>query len=208
MGFAVDRLGAPELSGVAFYLVAPLMAAVLLSFGAAALTGLAAVVLDLVSLSRHGESVVSEPPSVAAVAVLAVLINRFLKGRIARRASIRGGLGSAALTGPFEGSGPFDSPADRGVLERGADARGRFRLVRTTPYGLRCIVGEVRCEQVRPGGDAAALLAEFRAAADEEPTLAEVVGRMDQALRQQASRCSVTALLFEVPVTIRGRMDR
>lgn len=88
-GLVVERFSAPEVSSVAFCLIAPVIAALWLSLVGTALIGLGAIFVDFAMLSHHGSAgSISELPSVAVVAGVAVFIHWLLRTRGSRPMSV------------------------------------------------------------------------------------------------------------------------
>lgn len=67
---------------------------------------------------------------------------------------------------------------------RGARVGGDFYEVLATPYGVRALIGDARGHGLPAIGMVAALLGSFREAAYQEPELADVLRRLDGALRR------------------------
>ncbi|MFJ4851634.1 PP2C family protein-serine/threonine phosphatase [Streptomyces sp. NPDC088733] len=214
-GFLVDYFAPVQFSGAAFYSVAPMIAAALLSLDGTILIGLCAIAADAVALGHFGLLAtwggISELLSITAVAVASILINRLLLRREIRlRAarSITATVQRAVLPAPPERVGPLQIAARYEAAEREANIGGDLYAVQTTPYGLRCIVGDVRGKGMDAVGAAIAVLGSFRMAADEEPTLAGVVAHLDRALYRGAQRAATaknrgewfaTAVIAEFP---------
>ncbi|MEU6346831.1 PP2C family protein-serine/threonine phosphatase [Streptomyces sp. NPDC046977] len=214
-GFLVDYFAPVQFSGAAFYSVAPMIAAALLSADGTILTGLCAIVADAVTLGHFGllatGSGMSELMSITAVALGSVVINRLLLVRDARlrsAQSITATVQRAVLPAPPARVGALRIAARYEAAEQEADIGGDLYAVQTTPYGLRCIIGDVCGKGMDSVEAAIAVVGTFRMAADEEPTLAGVVARLDRALHLGAQRADrpwgrgewfATALIAEFP---------
>ncbi|MFE0629480.1 PP2C family protein-serine/threonine phosphatase [Streptomyces sp. NPDC058864] len=213
-GFLVDYLTPAQFSATAFYSVAPMLAAPLMSLPGTVLVGLGAIAADAGILSHFGylggPGGISELLSITAVAVVAVFINRLLHVRDVRLRSARSvaaAVQRAVLPVPPRRVGPYRIAARYETAEAEAEIGGDLYAVQDTPYGLRCIMGDVRGKGMAAVEAATVVLGAFRMAADEEPTLAGVATRMDRALWREAERREgmdrlewfVTAVLAEFP---------
>ncbi|MGW3244721.1 PP2C family protein-serine/threonine phosphatase [Streptomyces sp. NPDC001070] len=213
-GFLLDYLTPAQFSATAFYSVAPMLAAPLMSLTGTVLVGLGAIAADAGILSHFGflsgPGGVSELLSIGAVAVVAVFINRLLHIRDVRLRSARSvaaAVQRAVLPAPPRSLGPFRIAARYETAEAEAEIGGDLYAVQETPYGLRCIMGDVRGKGMGAVEAATVVLGAFRMAADEEPTLAGVATRMDRALWREAERREgmdrlewfATAVLAEFP---------
>lgn len=194
-GFLVDYLTPAEFSGTAFYSVAPMIAAPLMSLGGTCLIGIGAIAADAGILNHfgylNGAGGVSELLSITAVAAVAVFINRVLHVREMRLRSARGiaaAVQRAVLPEPPERAGPFRIAARYEAAEQDADIGGDLYAVQETPFGLRCVIGDVRGKGMDAVEAATVVLGAFRMAADEEPTLAGLAARMDRALWRESER--------------------
>ncbi|MEU4092453.1 PP2C family protein-serine/threonine phosphatase [Streptomyces sp. NPDC026673] len=213
-GFLVDYVTPAQFSATAFYSVAPMLAAPLMSLTGTALVGLGAIAADAGILSHFGliggPGGISELMSISAVAIVAVFINRLLHIRDVRLRSARGvaaAVQRAVLPEPPPRVGPFRVAARYETAEAEAEIGGDLYAVQETPYGLRCIMGDVRGKGMAAVEAATVVLGAFRMAADEEPTLSGVATRMDRALWREAERREgmdrlewfATAVLAEFP---------
>ncbi|MFF7726868.1 PP2C family protein-serine/threonine phosphatase [Streptomyces sp. NPDC008001] len=94
-------------------------------------------------------------------------------------------------------------------LAAAAEARvgGDLYEVLVTPYGTRLLMGDVRGKGLAAIDTAAAVLGTFREAAQVEPSLAAVAGRLDAAMgRRRPGEEFVTAVLVEVAGPGRAEM--
>ncbi|MFF3560699.1 PP2C family protein-serine/threonine phosphatase [Streptomyces sp. NPDC002574] len=194
-GFLVDYLTPAEFSGTAFYSVAPMIAAPLMSLRGTCLIGIGAIAADAGILNHfgyiNGAGGISELLSITAVAAVAVFINRVLHVREVRLRSARGiaaAVQRAVLPEPPERVGPFRIAARYEAAEQDADIGGDLYAVQETPFGLRCVIGDVRGKGMEAVEAATVVLGAFRMAADEEPTLAGLAARMDRALWRESER--------------------
>ncbi|MFF3249673.1 PP2C family protein-serine/threonine phosphatase [Actinacidiphila glaucinigra] len=213
-GFMVDYLTPAQFSATAFYSVAPMLAAPLMSLPGTVLVGVGAIAADAGILAHFGyiggPGGISELLSICAVAAVAVFINRLLHVREVRLRSARSvaaAVQRAVLPVPPRHVGPYRIAARYETAEAEAEIGGDLYAVQDTPYGLRCIMGDVRGKGMAAVEAATVVLGAFRMAADEEPTLAGVAARMDRALWREAERREgmdrlewfVTAVLAEFP---------
>ncbi|MFE2542694.1 PP2C family protein-serine/threonine phosphatase [Actinacidiphila glaucinigra] len=213
-GFFVDMLTPTQYTSAAFYSVAPVLAAPLLSLQGTMVVGLAAITADAGVLAHYGRlrglSGMSELLTVSLVAVVAVFINRLLEARESRLRSARSVTATvqrAVLPEPPARVGDLRIAACYEAAEAEAEIGGDLYAVQDTPYGLRCIVGDVRGKGLDAVEAATLVLGTFRMAADEQATLADVAGQMHRALRRELGRRDdgerlewfATAVLAEFP---------
>lgn len=152
----------------------------------------------------------SELLTVSLVAVVAVFINRLLQVRESRLRSARSVTATvqrAVLPEPPARVGDLRIAACYEAAEAEAEIGGDLYAVQDTPYGLRCVVGDVRGKGLDAVEAATLVLGTFRMAADERATLSDVAGQMHQALRRELGRRDegerlewfATAVLAEFP---------
>ncbi|GAA3820022.1 hypothetical protein [Streptomyces chiangmaiensis] len=147
MDYATPRL----LSASALYAAAILMAAPLLSLRGTILTGVSALVLDWAMFWYFGYSrsaiAFSELAMVATVAGVGVFLNRLLYHRKMQLQSVRGiaaAVQRAVLPGPPERIGPLRFAARYEAAQADAQIGGDLYAVLDSPYGVRCLIGDVR----------------------------------------------------------------
>lgn len=213
-GLVVDFLTPTQYTSAAFYSVAPVLAAPLLSLSGTMLVGLAAIAADTAVLYHYdrlrGLSGMSELLTISLVAVVAVFINRVLEARNVRLRSARSvtaAVQRAVLPEPPARVADLRIAARYEAAEAEAEIGGDLYAVQETPYGLRCIVGDVRGKGLDAVEAATLVLGSFRMAADEQVTLADVAGHMLRALRREVARREegerlewfATAVLAEFP---------
>ncbi|MFG2306355.1 PP2C family protein-serine/threonine phosphatase [Actinacidiphila glaucinigra] len=213
-GFLVDMLNPTQYTSAAFYSVAPVLAAPLLSLQGTMVVGLVAITADTAVLAHFGRlrglSGMSELLTVSLVAVVAVFINRLLRVRESRLRSARSVTATvqrAVLPEPPARVGDLRIAARYEAAEAEAEIGGDLYAVQDTPYGLRCVVGDVRGKGLDAVEAATLVLGTFRMAADERATLSDVAGQMHQALRRELGRRDdgerlewfATAVLAEFP---------
>ncbi|MFK4146272.1 PP2C family protein-serine/threonine phosphatase [Streptomyces sp. NPDC004065] len=209
-----DRLTPAHLTAAPLFTAAPLVAAPLLSRRGTVLTGAAAVAGALVPQVRPGAGwrleAVTEPATVATVAVLAVLINLLVRRRDARLASAREiaeAAQRAVLPEPAGRIGGLDVAARYEAAQADAFIGGDLYAVQETPYGVRLVVGDVRGKGMEAVATVAVLIGAFREAAEQETTLEAVAQRLERALAREGARREeadavegfTTAVLAEIP---------
>ncbi|OAH13014.1 PP2C family protein-serine/threonine phosphatase [Streptomyces jeddahensis] len=214
-GGLLDVLTPRQFSATAFYSIAPIIAAPLMSLTGTVLTGIAACAVDAAVLTRFGylphelEGGLTELASIAAVAIMAVVINRVLYRRDVRLRSARGiatVVQSAVLPRPRSRIGPFRIAVRYEAALKEAQIGGDLYAVQRTGQGLRCIIGDVRGKGLGAVEAVSVVLGAFREAAHDEPTLDGVWRRLERTLaRELESRPSldriegfITALLAEI----------
>ncbi|MFI1965027.1 PP2C family protein-serine/threonine phosphatase [Streptomyces pathocidini] len=213
-GVLIDYFTPPDFSGAALYSAAPMAGAPVLSLPALILTGLAACGADIALLAHFGywgpSGGYSELSSVVIISALAVLINRLLYRSDVRLQSARTialAVQRAVLPEPPPRVGPMTIAARYTAAHEGAQIGGDLYAVQDTPYGVRCIVGDVRGKGLNAVEAVDIVLGTFREAAEEEPTLAELAARLDRALTRESKRRAnlddvegfTTAVLAEIP---------
>ncbi|EMF00372.1 serine/threonine-protein phosphatase [Streptomyces mobaraensis NBRC 13819 = DSM 40847] len=213
-GALLDYSTSPHFSAEAFYTAAPMTAAALLSLRATVLAGLGACLVDAALLHHFGflgdSGGRSELAAVATVWALAVLVNRLMYLSDVRLASAR----RVALA------------VQRAVLPRLPPSIGCLRIavryrsavgdaeiggdlygVQDSPYGVRCVIGDVRGKGLEAVKAVDVALGAFREGAEDAPALPGLAARLERALRREASGRSgpervegfVTGVLAEFP---------
>lgn len=213
-GAALDWVTPPEFSATALYSVAPMVAAPLLSLRATVLTGIGACAADAALLAHFGflgdAGGMTELASIAAIAVVAVVINRLLHIRDLRVRSARGIAATvqrAVLPQPPERIGPLRIAVRYEAAQEDAQIGGDLYAVQDTPYGVRCLIGDVRGKGLDAVETVTVLLGAFRDAADHEPTLSRLAARLERTLHREGERRAgldtlegfTTAVLAEFP---------
>ncbi|MFC5722869.1 PP2C family protein-serine/threonine phosphatase [Streptomyces gamaensis] len=214
VGAVLDFHTPPHFSAEAFYAAAPMSAAALLSLRATVLAGIGACAVDLALLAYFGfledYGGWSELAAVATVSAFAVVVNRLMHYRDVRLQSVREialAVQRAVLPKPPATIGPLRLAARYRSAEREAQIGGDLYGAQDTPYGVRCLVGDVRGKGVEAVKAVDVALGAFREAAEEERTLAGVAARLERALLREAERRAglertegfVTGVLAEIP---------
>ncbi|MGG2464541.1 PP2C family protein-serine/threonine phosphatase [Streptomyces sp. RGM 3693] len=213
-GALLDYFTSPHVSAEAFYTAAPMTAAALLSLRATVLAGIGACVTDIALLTHFGligdSGGWSELAAVVTVSALAVVVNRlmhysYLRLQSARRIALAAQ--RAVLPQPPSSIGPLRIAVRYQAAVKDAQIGGDLYSAQDTPYGVRCLVGDVRGKGLDAVKVVAVAMGAFREAAEEEPTLVGVAARLERALlRERARRTGpertegfVTSVLVEIP---------
>lgn len=213
-GVVLDWLTPPDLSAAPFYSAAPMVAATLLSLPATILTGLCSCAADAGINARYGALTASsgqtEVITIATVAGIAVVINRLLNRSDLRLQSVRSvavAVQRAVLPQPADRIGSLDIAARYEAAQADAQLGGDLYAVQDTRYGMRCVIGDVRGKGLDAIEAVAVVLGAFREAAEQEPTIAAVAGRLERAMEREGPRRAgldqfegfTTAVLVEIP---------
>ncbi len=213
-GAALDYNTSPHFSAEAFYTAAPMTAAALLSLRATVLAGLGACGADAALLVHFGfigdPGGRSELAAVATVSAFAVVVNRLMYYSEVRLQSARDvalAVQRAVLPRPPASIGPLRIAVRYQSAVKDAQIGGDLYGVQDTPYGVRCLVGDVRGKGMEAVKAVDVTLGVFREAAEEEPTLVRIAARLDRALLREARRRDglertegfVTSVLAEIP---------
>lgn len=213
-GAVLDFHTPPHFSAEAFYTAAPMTAAALLSLRATILAGLGACATDAALLVHFGfledSGGRSELAAVATVSAFAVVVNRLMHYRDVRLRSVREvarAVQCAVLPQPPPELGALRVAARYQSAVREAQIGGDLYAVQDTPYGVRCLVGDVRGKGMEAVKAVDVALGVFREAAEEEDTLAGIAARLERGLVREAARRAgleqtegfVTGVLAEFP---------
>ncbi|GAA0491089.1 PP2C family protein-serine/threonine phosphatase [Streptomyces sp. NPDC046215] len=213
-GALLDYSTTPHFSAEALYAAAPMTAAALLSLRATVLAGIGACAVDIALLAHFGflggSGGRSELATVATVSVFAVVVNRLMyhgdvRLQSARRVALA--VQDAVLPRPPASIGPLRIAVRYQSAVAEAQIGGDLYGVQDTPYGVRCLIGDVRGKGMGAVKAVDVALGVFREAADDEPALARVAARLERALRREADRQAgpeqnerfVTGVLAEIP---------
>ncbi|MFD9095775.1 PP2C family protein-serine/threonine phosphatase [Streptomyces collinus] len=185
----IDFFTPATVSAAALYAAAILTAAPLLSLRGTVITGITAFVLDLAMFAYfgyHGTAPeISELAMVATVAVIAVLLNRLLyhlQGRLRSARDIAAAVQQAVLPDPPKASGPLRFAARYEAAQTDAQIGGDLYAVVDTPFGVRCVIGDVRGKGMEAVRSVAASIGTFHEAALHEPSLTGLVERLERAV--------------------------
>ncbi|MEV5177147.1 PP2C family protein-serine/threonine phosphatase [Streptomyces flaveolus] len=213
-GVVLDLATPRDVSAAACFSAAPIVAAPLLSLRGTVLVGLAACAADLAVLAYFGllrdRGAYSDWVSVATMAALAVFLNRVLHRRETRLRSVRSiaaAVQRAVLPQPPPQIGPLRIAAHYEAAQTDAQLGGDLYAVQDTPYGVRCLIGDVRGKGMGAVETVTVVLGTFRDGAQREPTLTGLAEWIEQTLLREAAQREgldqvedfTTALLVEIP---------
>lgn len=214
VGALLDYHTSPHFSGEAFYTAAPMTAAALLSLRATVLAGLAACAADFALLTHFGfiddSGGRSELAAVATVSAFAVIVNRLMyysnvRLQSARRIALA--VQRAVLPKLPTSIGPLRIAVRYQAAVKDAQIGGDLYGAQNTPYGMRCLIGDVRGKGMDAVEVVAVAMGVFREAAEEERTLVGIAARLERALLRERERRTgpersegfVTGVLVEIP---------
>ncbi|MGW3630807.1 PP2C family protein-serine/threonine phosphatase [Streptomyces sp. NPDC005122] len=210
----IDFVTPPTVSAAALYAAAVLTAASLLSLRGTIVTGVVAFLLDLAMFGYfgyHGSATeISELAMVATVAAIAVFLHRLLhhlQRRLRSARDIAAAVQRAVLPDPPKVSGPLRFAARYEAAQADAQIGGDLYAVMDTPFGVRCVIGDVRGKGLEAVRAVAASIGTFREAALQEPSLTGLVERLERAvaleIRQSGSVTElegfITGVVAEIP---------
>lgn len=156
--------------------------ATMVTFGVALLAMLALTMEDH-RLDEHRG--IADLGSVALAGVIALVVNQVLRRHGQRLETVRGvseAAQRALLPDPPQRIGPLGIAARYSAAASEARIGGDIYAAQATPYGIRLLIGDVRGKGLGAVGAVAVLLGAFREAADAEPDLPRLGGRLDRAL--------------------------
>ncbi|MFE0626191.1 PP2C family protein-serine/threonine phosphatase [Streptomyces sp. NPDC058864] len=198
----IDLVTPRTVSAAALYAAAILAAAPLLSLRGTILTGVAAFLLDWAMFRYFGyrESAIalSELVMVATVTVIGVLLNRLLHHRERQLQSVRdiaAAVQRAVLPRPPERIGPLRFAARYEAAQTDAQIGGDLYAVVDTPFGVRCVIGDVRGKGMGAVRAVSVGIGTFREAALQEPSLTGLVRRLERAVTLEAGQSGTPAEL-------------
>lgn len=147
----IDLSTPRTVSAAALYAAAILSAAPLLSLRGTVFTGVFALVIDWMMFRyfgyRRSAIAISELITVATVTVIASFLNRLLYHRKAQLESVRdiaAAVQRAVLPHPPDRIGPLRFAARYEAARADAQIGGDLYVVVDTPFGVRCVIGDVR----------------------------------------------------------------
>lgn len=185
----IDFATPPAVSAAALYAAAILTSAALLSLKGTVITGVAAFLLDLAMFGYFGfhrtATEFSELSMVATVAVIAIFLNRLLyhlHTQLRSARDIAAAVQRAVLRDPPEASGPLRFAARYQAAQTDAQIGGDLYAVVETPFGVRCVIGDVRGKGLKAVRAVAGSIGTFREAALQEPSLTALVERLERAV--------------------------
>ncbi|MFD8734298.1 PP2C family protein-serine/threonine phosphatase [Streptomyces sp. NPDC059618] len=185
----IDFVTPPTVSAAALYAAAILTAAPLLSLRGTVVTGVAAFLLDLAMFGYFGfhrtATEYSELAMVATVAVISGFLNRLLHHlhtQLQSARDIAATVQRAVLRDPPRASGPLRFGARYEAAQSDAQIGGDLYAVVDTPFGVRCVIGDVRGKGLNAVRAVADSIGTFREAALQEPSLVALVERLERAV--------------------------
>ncbi|MDX2705850.1 PP2C family protein-serine/threonine phosphatase [Streptomyces sp. PA03-6a] len=203
----IDLATPRTVSAAALYAAAVLVAAALLSLRGTVLIGLTALVLDAAMFwvfgYRRSAIAFSELFMLATVTGIAVLLNRLLYHRDEQLQSVRdiaAAVQRAVLPRPPERIGPLRFAARYEAAQTDAQIGGDLYAVVDTPFGVRCVIGDVRGKGMEAVRAVAVGIGTFCEAALQEPSLTALAQRLERAVTLE-SRQSGTLTEFEGFIT-------
>ncbi|MEO3853115.1 PP2C family protein-serine/threonine phosphatase [Streptomyces sp. B8F3] len=191
----------------------PLLAAALLTLRGTVAVAVSALVvyvaLEVLNGTATAPGAITQMVSQAVLGGLAIGINVLIQRNYRRLTSARHvavAAQRAVLPNPPDGFGTLRVAARYQAADADARIGGDLYAVQEGPYGVRCIIGDVRGKGLEAVESVAVVIGAFREAAEEEAGLAGVARRLERALqRQETGRSGLdrvegftTAVLAEV----------
>ncbi|MFE5941214.1 PP2C family protein-serine/threonine phosphatase [Streptomyces sp. NPDC056480] len=199
MGVAFQLSTPRELTGTPFFASAPLISAPLFAWWAPVLFGgaglLAITVLYAITGHMGGitalHGLVTELATLVFVTAIAVFLNRVVRRDRNRLASARGVAETAqraVLPAPEHRLGALRSGARYEAAQEDTLIGGDLYAARSTPHGVRLLIGDVRGKGLGAIETVSVILGAFWEAADREPSLHGVADSLERALTREGSR--------------------
>jgi serine phosphatase RsbU (regulator of sigma subunit) len=189
-----------DLATPAPYTGDPLLAAGCVLAGATqatrvAMATFACALLAMVALAVEDNRIyehrgVADLASVVLAGAIALVVNRVLLRHGRRLETVRGvaeAAQRALLPDPPQRIGPLAIAARYDAAASEARIGGDIYAAQAAPYGIRLLIGDVRGKGLAAVGAVGVLLGAFREAADAEPDLRQLAGRLDRALERSTS---------------------
>ncbi|MFE6816652.1 PP2C family protein-serine/threonine phosphatase [Streptomyces sp. NPDC057677] len=188
-----------ELTGTPLFAAAPLISAPLFAWWAAVLfggAGLLAITVFYVVTGHMGgitalHGLVTELATLLCVTAIAVFLNRVVRRDRSRLASARGVAETAqraVLPTPEHRLGALRSGARYEAAQEHTLIGGDLYAARSTPHGVRLLIGDVRGKGLGAIETVSVILGAFWEAADREPSLHGVADSLERALSREGSR--------------------
>ncbi|MGW5349088.1 PP2C family protein-serine/threonine phosphatase [Streptomyces sp. NPDC004031] len=200
-GVAFDEATPPQYTGDPFFAAACVLVGATQTLRATIVTcllALAAIVLLTIGESEIGtHRGIANIATVVVSAAVAIGVNRALERYGRRLATVRGvseAAQRALLPAPPTRIGPLGIAARYDAAASEARIGGDIYAAQETPYGIRLLIGDVRGKGMGAVGAVAVLLGAFREAADDEPDLLRLAGRLDRALDRHKALAGDEAL--------------
>ncbi|MFF3617106.1 PP2C family protein-serine/threonine phosphatase [Streptomyces sp. NPDC002580] len=195
LAVVIDFATPETVSAAALYAAAPLTAAPVLSLRGTIITGVVAFLLDLAMFGYfgyHGTAPqVSELSMVATVAVIAAFLNRLLyhlQTQLRSARDVAAAVQHAILPDPPKTAGPLSFTARYEAAQADAQIGGDLYAVVDTPFGVRCMIGDVRGKGMQAVRAVATSIVTFREAAMQEPDLIVLLERLERAVTLEAEQ--------------------
>ncbi|QYA98333.1 serine/threonine-protein phosphatase [Streptomyces anulatus] len=218
VGVAFQLLTPAHLNGSPFFTAAPLVAAPFFGkWKTAAIGGAAVAVAAALQTAEWAlwgrfdvRSMERQLSTVAFAAVLAVLLSIVVRrGReqLTSAREVAEAVQRAVLRSPAEYVGGLRVAARYEAAQRDALIGGDLYCARTTPHGVRLVMGDVRGKGMAAVETVAVVLGAFREASEHERTLAGLAQRLEEALARDladredadSAEAFVTCVLVEIP---------
>lgn len=199
LGTVLEASAPRELKGMPFFAAAPLISAPFFTWAATLLYGGLGLLMVLVLHAIKGTAggvpgvygLITELATLAFVTALAVLLNRVVRrdrGRLASARDIAEAAQRAVLPQPEQCVGGLMLGTRYEAARKGTLIGGDLYAARSTPYGVRLLIGDVRGKGLGAIETVSVILGAFREAADREPTLCDVTDSMERSLARERSR--------------------
>ncbi|MGW3090903.1 PP2C family protein-serine/threonine phosphatase [Streptomyces sp. NPDC001108] len=213
-GLLFDGLTPQTFTAIPFFVAAPLIAAPFFSLTSTIRTAvasmLAVILLRLYSSTLPEVVPLIELLTLATVSVLAVVINGVVRRSNEQLASARFIAETAmraVVPQPAARIAGLQVAARYEAAQADEYVGGDLFAVADTPHGVRMVVGDVRGKGLGAVETVAVVIGAFREAAEQEPSLADVAGRLERALSREEARRGgldvlegfITAVLAEIP---------
>lgn len=217
VGMVFQFLTPVRLNGSPFFVAAPLIAAPVFSlgrtvaFGAAAFFS-AATLRFVADIRGEGSVVQSMAPQLTTIAfatAIAALVNvlvRLSSERLTSAREVAEAAQRAVLPTPSKRVAGLRVAARYQAAQREALIGGDLYGARSTPHGIRLVMGDVRGKGMAAIETVSVVLGAFREASEQEETLSGVARRLEEALvRDRTDRDNideetfVTCVLVEIP---------
>ncbi|MEU8876887.1 PP2C family protein-serine/threonine phosphatase [Streptomyces javensis] len=192
-GVVLDVFGPVPYAGLPLLSAGPLAACMVLTFRSAAVTAIAACVLVVcvdVLVNRPLTALVVNLLDVAVISAIALWLKWVVQRQGQRFAAVRAVAEvaqRAVLPLPPARVGAVSVATRYECAHAEALIGGDFYAVRSSPYGVRALIGDVRGKGLPAVSTMAVATSAFREAAEQAATLRELAEHMDQALARFAA---------------------
>lgn len=202
----------PRVNTFPLLAAAPVLAAPVLSLPGTIATGVAAVIIgELAVISTGGQPFSAHPvqfASVIALTALAAVLNRMMdhyRQQLKDTREVAEAVQRAVLPTPPDRIGPLAVAVRYEAAAREAAIGGDLYAIRSTPYGIRLMIADVRGKGMEAVGTVNGLLGCFHEAATRVPDLSGVVGRLEERMQEmnaedaEGAESFATAVVIEIP---------